>query len=122
MRYQTVTVYHAIGEDATGKMRWTRQTLTCVRYERRNAAVEALSGAVVTDGLLVVIPTRNGYVEPEDYSGTGWTIRDGDMVATGVHAEPDPRTIPGRQVFRVTGVEPYYDASGRFHHFEVSAS
>lgn len=123
IKTDTVTIYNALGEDATGHMQWRRTVVPNVRYEVRSGAVAGVNGSSTTDGLMLFVPApARAYVDPDEYAGSGWTLRDGDMVATGAHDEADPHLIASRAVFRITGVEPLTDRRGRLHHFEVSGA
>jgi len=117
-----VTLYNALGEDDDGVMQWARTVLHGVVFERKSGAVASVRGGTSTGGLMLYIPaTLGGYVEPHEYAGAGWTLRDGDMVAIGEQSAASPHDVTARRdVYKITGSEPMLDLRGVLDHFEVS--
>lgn len=122
----TVTLYNALGE-TDRRATYGRTVLERVRVQESSGAVAALAGSVSTDGLTVFIPGgTSGYVAPEVYVGTGWTLREDDLLVVGeCTSDIPPVTVQqleaSREVYRITGIETLSVWARGVHHWEVAA-
>jgi hypothetical protein len=127
MRAHTVTLYNSLGE-ADRQMTYARTVLTGVRVEESSGAVASLAGKASTDGITLYIPgSTPGYVEPTAYAGSGWTLKDGDIIAIGdAGSDIPPGTVQELaglcRVYRIKGVERFSLRGDRVHHWEVAGS
>lgn len=128
MRAHTVTLYNALGE-VDRHATYARTVLAGVRVQESSGAVASLSGKVSTDGVLVFIPGDTaGFVEPEAYTGEGWTLREDDLLVIGeCDSDVPPATVQQleatREVYRLTGYRTCTGAArGSVHHWEVAGA
>lgn len=114
-----ITIYNRLSE-VDRRATFSHAVIAGVRLEERSGAVASMLGRVSTDGVFVMVPmdSTRGYVAPEAFSGTGWTLREGDVIAFGAQ---DASTPPSPS-WVITGIERMERRSGRIVAFEVSAS
>ena len=116
----TVTLYNRLPEVARVAA-WRRTVLAGVRVEEKSGAVASLIGSTSTDGVLVFIPGGiGGYVAPEAFTNTGWTLREGDVLVVGEHTAAAPDETAS-ETYRIKGVETLRLRS-RVHHWEVAGA
>lgn len=109
------TAYTRLPEEG-GRAGWKRTVLTGVRLSGSEGSKRSAGADRGASSALLIVPAKamGGYVSPGAFSGSGWTLRPGDMVCPG--SAPDPK--PPKGAIPIGSVEAVRIGSG-IHHLEA---